>query len=444
MKSIAGEGHDCCMEMIEIAEAIVTPDKRELIKNSVVYTVRQLAGKVVGADGRFLEAESTFLNEISQTPDDSIVENLEYIRRCKAKWDLFGTQVPDFLQVAISHDKRNGTRIGASLINNLEKIGLLAAACDEKSKEPELAVIVEYINFLRRAVVAEGVSTKVAQEAEDESKSETVESLLERFNSLVGLVTVKNEVTTTINLVRVSRIREQHGLKVPSRSMHLVFSGNPGTGKTTVARLLAEIYRAVGALEKGHLVETDRSGLVAAYTGHTALKVHDLVKSAFGGILFIDEAYALISGKDDNYGREAIDTLIKLMEDQRDRLIVIVAGYTKPMQQFLDANPGMRSRFNKFVHFEDYSSSELYQIFLRLCTEHHYTYDEATGKRINSHLEMLWETRTANFGNARTVRNFFEQCLQNQANRIAKQIGNSKTPTAAEVSMILLEDVPSL
>lgn len=444
MESIPGEGRECCMKMVGIAETLVPSDKRELISNNVIFTALQLAGKVTGADGRFLESESAFLNAVARTPDDSVVENLEYVRRCQSKWEPFKTQVPEFLRVAVAHDKANGTRKAATLIDSLDKIGLLAAACDEKSKDAELSIVVEYINFLRRFVVGQGVSTKSAQEEKQEAKSEPVESLIERLNNLVGLAAVKKEVTTTVNVVRVGRIREQHGLKVPTRSLHLVFSGNPGTGKTTVARLLAEIYGAIGALGKGHLTETDRSGLVAAYSGQTALKVQELVKRSLGGILFIDEAYALAASKDDNYGREAIDTLLKLMEDHRAQLVVVVAGYTKPMQQFLDANPGLRSRFNKFVHFEDYAASELYEIFVRFCTEHHFTYDEATGKRINSHLEMLWELRDENFGNGRTVRNLFEHCLQNQANRIAARMSASEPPTATDLCTLMSEDVPSV
>jgi SpoVK/Ycf46/Vps4 family AAA+-type ATPase len=428
--------------MIEIAEALVPSERREVIRNNVIHSALQFTGKVVGADGRFVELESSFLNEIGFTPDDSVLDNLEYVRRCKANWDAFRFHVPEFIGIAITHDKESGTRHAASLVNHLEKLGLLAAACDGNSKAAELTIIVEYINFLRRTLVSRGVETKAIEKEKPKEPVETLEDLRDRLNALVGLAAVKQEIETAMNLVRVRQMRKEHGLKVPPLSMHMVFTGNPGTGKTTVARLLSSIYRALGVLEKGHLVEVDRSGLVGGYLGQTALKVQDVVKSALGGILFIDEAYALATtanSNQDSYGREAIDTLVKLMEDHREKLVVIVAGYTKPMEQFLDANVGLRSRFNKFVHFEDYRAQDLYEIFLRLCTEQNFTYDEETGRCIHARLEALWEKRDGNFGNARSVRNFFERSVSNQANRLASISNVSQS----DLFTLISKDIPS-
>jgi len=349
--------------------------------------------------------------------------------------------VPEFLDVAIAYDKGSGTRHAASLVNHLEKIGLLAAASDGNSKSEEVAIVVEYINFLRRAMVARGVQTKAVDTEKANEPLETLDELRERLNALVGLGAVKREIETAVNLIRMRKMRKEHGLKVPPLSMHMVFTGNPGTGKTTVARLLSKVYRALGVLEKGHLIEVDRSGLVGGYLGQTALKVQDVVKSALGGILFIDEAYALATttnATQDLYGREAVDTLVKLMEDNREKLIVVVAGYTKPMQQFLDANAGFRSRFNKFVHFDDYAAQDLYEIFVRLCTEQNFTYDEEAGRCIHARLGSLWEKRDGNFGNARSVRNFFEQCVANQANRLAS-VGSV---SQADLFTLTVADVP--
>jgi SpoVK/Ycf46/Vps4 family AAA+-type ATPase len=224
-------------------------------------------------------------------------------------------------------------------------------------------------------------------------------------------------------------------------SLHLVFTGNPGTGKTTVARLLGEIYHEIGILSKGHLTETDRSGLVAGYLGQTAIKVSEVVQKASGGILFIDEAYSLAQeAQRDQFGREAIDTLIKRMEDHRDDLIVIVAGYTEPMTAFLESNPGLHSRFNKFLHFDDYSPQELFQIFTKYCADDGYAFERACGGRIMALINLTHKRRAANFGNARTIRNLFEQTISNHANRVA----SITNPSRSDLTTLSPQDVPTV
>ena len=260
-------------------------------------------------------------------------------------------------------------------------------------------------------------STSVGQTTSEPAKD--VDTLLEELNSMTGLESVKKDITNLVNLLKIKKLREENGMKQPSISLHLVFSGNPGTGKTTVARLLANIYKGLGVLSKGQLVEVDRGGLVVGYIGQTAIKTTEVVESALGGILFIDEAYTLTAGKGENdFGQEAVDTLLKAMEDHRGDLIVIVAGYPDLMEQFLSSNPGLRSRFNKFITFEDYTGDELMSIFESMCSKQEYRLDDEA----REYAQKYWADKAADhddtFANAREVRNFMEAAISKQATRI--------------------------
>jgi SpoVK/Ycf46/Vps4 family AAA+-type ATPase len=232
---------------------------------------------------------------------------------------------------------------------------------------------------------------------------------------------VKKEIHNLVNFLMVRKLRETRGLKQVDMSNHLVFTGNPGTGKTTIARKMGEIYKILGILESGHMIETDRAGMVAGYMGQTAEKVTELVKKAMGGILFIDEAYTLSNYKvDGDFGQEAIDTLLKLMEDNRNNLVVIVAGYPEPMDKFLDSNPGLRSRFNKYIRFEDYSAKQLNDIFHLMCKEQDYIISKDAEDELLLIMGRMVASGKENFANAREVRNYFEQVVSRQANRIVK------------------------
>lgn len=267
-----------------------------------------------------------------------------------------------------------------------------------------------------------------------------LDELIAELNSLVGLQRVKTDVSQLVNFLKVQQLRQSKGLDTQPVSRHLVFYGNPGTGKTTVARLLAQIYQSLGILSKGHLIETDRSGLVAGYVGQTALKVKEVVQSALGGILFIDEAYALNVGQGGDFGQEAIDTLIKLMEDNRDDLIVVVAGYTDKMNAFLSSNPGFRSRFNKYLSFEDYSPDQLVEIFDLFCEKAGYHIDQLTSDNLLSLFSILFATRDETFGNGRLARNLFETTISNQANRIVEVADIS----LESLSAITAADIPGV
>lgn len=244
--------------------------------------------------------------------------------------------------------------------------------------------------------------------------------VLANLSSLIGLSIVKEEVNSLINVVKMRKIRQQRGLTVAPSALHMIFTGNPGTGKTTVARIIAEIYRDIGLLTKGHLVEVDRSSLVEKYVGHTAKKVSEIVESALGGILFIDEAYSLAQPGENDFGKEAIDALVKLMEDNRENLIVIVAGYTDEMQKFINSNTGLQSRFPTTIHFQDYSSAELFQIFENLCEIRGYKLTENASEKVIALINKESETDSKKFGNGRGVRNIFERIEKNQLNRLGK------------------------
>lgn len=257
-------------------------------------------------------------------------------------------------------------------------------------------------------------------------KNETLDEVLNELNSLIGLSNVKDEINTLINFIKVQKAREQSGLKSPSLSYHIVFTGNPGTGKTTVARIVAKIYKHLGILTEGQLVETDRSGLVAEYVGQTAVKVNKTVNTALNGVLFIDEAYSIVGENKDDFGKEAVATLIKRMEDDRDRLVIILAGYTNEMIGFIDTNPGFKSRFNRYITFPDYTPGELFEIFESNCNKLEYNLTDKAKTKLKLIFENEYSLRDETFGNGRLVRNLFEKTLEQQANRIAKESSLTK------------------
>jgi len=269
-------------------------------------------------------------------------------------------------------------------------------------------------------------------------KEETLAETLAELDSLVGLDEVKQEVKTLINFIKVQKARTAMGLKTSDVSYHSVFTGSPGTGKTTVARIVAKIFMQMGVLRKGHLIETERSGLVGEFEGQTAIKVNKTVDSALDGVLFIDEAYALVGTNQDDYGREAVATLIKRIEDDRDKLIVILAGYTDEMKKFIDTNPGFKSRFNRYVQFSDYSPSELLDIFELQCRNSDYVISPTGRQAVTDLFTDLFKKKDKDFGNGRLVRNIFEKAIENLSNRIA----DNPSPTKELLTTIEKTDIP--
>ena len=269
-----------------------------------------------------------------------------------------------------------------------------------------------------------------------EEKKEPEKDPMEELDALIGLSKIKHDVKELADFVKIQKMRKDGGLKSVPVSLHLVFTGNPGTGKTTVARILARIYKQIGVLSTGQLVEVDRSGLVAGYVGQTAIKTSKKIEEAKGGILFIDEAYSL-ARKDDTFGQEAIDTILKAMEDNREDFVVIVAGYTGPMENFINSNPGLKSRFNKYIEFPDYTIDELMGIFDMNCKKYDYEADEEIRAQIRAMIVQRKLGALENYANARDVRNLFEEIITNQARRVAAM----ESPTQEDMKKILLEDL---
>ena len=273
------------------------------------------------------------------------------------------------------------------------------------------------------------------EQKEEIPPKEKIEDLLAELDSYVGMDAIKEEVRSLINMVQVYKLRRENDLPTTDMSLHMVFSGNPGTGKTTVARIMARIYHSLDILSKGQLVEVDRSGLVAGYVGQTALKTQKVIEKAMGGVLFIDEAYALNGKSENDFGQEAIDTILKAMEDHRDDLVVIVAGYTELMDRFIHSNPGLESRFNRFLMFEDYTPEQMVAIFKMQCKKGCYVLAEGTEELVRDFISE--ESADDSFGNARGVRNLFEHILVAQNNRLAKM----EQVTREDLMQILPDDV---
>lgn len=305
-----------------------------------------------------------------------------------------------------------------SYLVGLYRFSSITAKADGVIDEKEQSLLAKILSM--KESVEDDFALKKSYNAELPKVANT-KSTQSQLDDMVGLTFVKQEVYKLSNFIKIQNQRKQQGLQVPSISYHCVFTGNPGTGKTTVARILATIYKELGVCEKGHLVETDRAGLVAEYVGQTAAKTNKIIDSALDGVLFIDEAYSLISGGQQDYGKEAIDTLLKRMEDDRDRLVVIIAGYKDEMKNLIDSNPGLQSRFNRYIEFADYNDEELLMIFEKLAIKYDYNLAPEARLKLKNDFGKATLNKDKRFGNGRFVRNIFEKTLENQANRLSAQ-----------------------
>lgn len=395
-------------------------------------------------DGEIDEVEKQIIMELLQVDDiDYYIEAVE--KRVKEKGP-FSLGIPECMDVFIKADQkliRNGSDSAAaiSVLILLKEMGILFLyrSCTDIIPE-KTAELYQYLlninnllamNYLPMDSLEEFCETEMKEvDVKDlsdqntqnfQNTQESLEELMAELNGLIGLGRVKNDLNSLINLIKVQKMREERGFKPIPISLHLVFSGNPGTGKTTVARLLARIYKSLGLLSTGQLIETDRSGLVAGYVGQTAIKTQEIISKAKGGILFIDEAYSLTeNGSNEDYGQEAIDILVKAMEDGRADLVVIVAGYPKEMENFLNSNPGLRSRFNKFIEFDDYSAEDLILILKTMCTKAGLILSDKAEQQAYSYYVKQKSLHLPAFANARDVRNYYEKALVNQANRLSR------------------------
>jgi hypothetical protein len=361
------------------------------------------------------------------------------------------------LDILVRSDARDGGGRTAIYARRAAQIGHAVASLDLLPSRTELGAIERFRAMVQRELEASRAGAghagqsaapdpAIAGPAEGSSAdadavlppARPLEELLADLDALIGLREVKHEVHLVANLLRVQQIRRERDLPVLEASRHLIFTGNPGTGKTTVARLLAQIYRTLGVVQRGHLVETDRSGLVAGFVGQTAGRVVAAFDRADEGVLLIDEAYSLTRGGAEDFGREAIDMIVKLVEDRRDRLVVILAGYPEQMAALVDANPGMRSRFPRTIHFPDYSNEELLAIFEAIGAEGRYQLDDAGREAV-----LDWfaaQPRDAGFGNGRLARNMFEAAVANQATRLVA----SDRPSDEELTTLTAADIPAV
>jgi hypothetical protein len=416
-------------------------------RNIVMDEADAVVASMMAADGRVSEAEADayaqavgrFVRRNGRPVDAITARTSDQVLRRRGWVD----RPSELFRLLVEADARSGTLHSHRYYQRAMECAQAAADVDGVFIRDELDAVDGLRATLLAAIDGAGLARPPNGTLEpiralpDAEPARVLPSLLEELDALVGLGSVKTSVRQLTNLLQIQQLRIGRKLPVLDTNLHVVFSGNPGTGKTTVARLLARIYEALGVLSKGQLVEADRSTLVAGYVGQTALKTRTVVEQAIGGLLLVDEAYALARGGENDFGREAIDTLVKLMEDHRDDLAVIAAGYTDEMATFIASNPGLRSRFTHTIVFPDYTDDELVEIFCRMGETNRYLPSEGAVERLRAILTAT--PRDRGFGNARFVRNLFEEAVANQASRLV----DADEPTEEQLTTLIAADLPA-
>jgi hypothetical protein len=441
VRGFVGDVRHGLVDLVARTGSAPTPDAT--LERDAALEAQAVAASVLIADGRLSEAAAQAYTTAFTPWFPTLARvSLDELRNgtLLTQHRAFPISPSPMFETLVVADVRHGTRHAWGYYDGALRIAHAVCALDPTpTRERLLAVDTLRATLLDRldgAGVARTDTTTTPASARVVPPAETLDDLLRELDALVGLDAVKQEVRLLTNLVRVEQLRRDRGLPVVAQSRHLVAVGNPGTGKTTVARLLGRILAALGVLSRGQLVDTDRSGLVAGFVGQTAIKVNGIVDQALGGVLFVDEAYALAGG--DDFGAEAIATLLKRMEDDRGGLVVIVAGYPRPMTEFLDANPGLRSRFPRTIEFADYDDDELVAIFAGIAEQHHYRLDDATRPVVRAWFSE--QPRGPSFGNGRLARNLFEDCVTRQATRIVA----ISDPSDDDLVTLIVDDVVAL
>ena len=400
---------------------------------------------------------------MSEKKDEIIAKQIEVIRAMtesnlkRMSEDIWGQRKPAPSKIEQVQGSKDGKKPDSPAATDAGKGGEIDFADLYKNVLPDQPNSPDYASILQNSTIkvnpvspvkgedADKVNPPTAASGDgddptvnviEEEPVATIEELRAELDGYIGLDNIKKEVKNLINMVTIYQKRKENDLPTVDMSLHMVFSGNPGTGKTMIARLMARIYRTLGILSKGQLVEVDRSGLVAGYVGQTALKTTKALEKAMGGVLFIDEAYTLTTKSENDFGFEAVDTILKAMEDNREDLVVIVAGYIDLMEDFIDSNPGLRSRFNKYLNFEDYADGEMFEIFEMQCKKSCYTLEDDAATALKAYFKIC-ALRASSFGNARGVRNTFEKILTAQANRLASM----ETITRDDLMQITKQDI---
>lgn len=428
------------------------------IEDNVRYNFMRAVALVINASGGVNENDTDEFNFFFDTDEDS--DNFrEFVNDTAAVIDYaeWVNDFPDAFQACCKLDNALDNlehQFSQLYIDHLNTVLRYFAEISGSTNNVQVQLIELCINQLNKykgakvrqknkqnnTLMASQASTESIKDTQSNINDYTLEDIIEEMNSLIGLEEVKAEISSLVNFIKIREMRKSKGMALPPMSFHLVFTGNPGTGKTTVARIIAKLYNKLGILSGNHLIEVDRSGLVAGYVGQTALKVKEVVERSKNGVLFIDEAYTLTSGGDNDYGREAIEILLKEMEDNRNSMVVIVAGYTSLMPKFLDSNPGLKSRFNRHISFSDYRKDDLISIFEKMASDSGYELAENCQHKIDQVISQILEDKTENFANAREVRNVFEYCISRQADRLALKSHISDT----ELNLISAEDFPNI